>query len=206
MAEVSPDTAETRSLLEKVRDGDRQALDGLLTRHRAALLDFVELHLDPGIRGRVDPSDVVQETHMAVAQRIDDYLARRPMPFHLWLRKTAHDRMLNLRRDHRRRRRSVAREEVLPDRSSLLLVRPLLAGGPSPSARLADRELAERVRDVMGQLSESDRDILLLRHAENLPYGEVAVLLDIDEASARKRYGRALIRLQKILKDLGLLE
>lgn len=206
MPDVKPDSAQTCGLLARIAQGDRKALDNLLTRHRPDLLAFVECHLDPKIRARVDPSDVVQETQLEMVRRMDDFLQRRPMPFHLWVRKTAYDRLLNARRDHLRRRRSVQREEVWPDRSSLLLARPFLAGGTSPSRRLEARELAERVSRAVAGLADADREILLMRHAEELPYEEVACLLDITPAAARKRYGRALIRLQKVLTDHGLLE
>src|SRR4051812_45096266 len=116
MGEVKPDSAETRDLLEQVRQGDRQALDALLARHRPALRDFVEVRLDPRVAARVDPSDVVQEAQFAAARRIDDYLQRRPMPFRLWLRKAAYERLLDLQKHHgKRARRSVRREVALPD-------------------------------------------------------------------------------------------
>src|SRR5581483_5391308 len=100
MHDVQPDSTETRGLLEAIRRGDGQALDGLLRRHRPELLSFVEVHLDPRLRARVDPSDVVQETQLEAVRRMDDYLRRRPMPFRLWLRKNAYERLLNLARDH----------------------------------------------------------------------------------------------------------
>jgi RNA polymerase sigma-70 factor (ECF subfamily) len=129
------------------------------------------------------------------------------MPFHVWARKTTYERLLNLRRDHRHRaRRSVDREVALPDRSSLLVARPLLARGSSPSQRLAARELAERISRAVAELTAADREILLMRHAEELPYEEIACLLEVAPVAARKRYGRALIRLQKVLSDHGLLE
>src|SRR5205814_1625665 len=112
-----------------------------------------------------------------------------------------------LRRDHlTRARRSVAREEALPEQSSLLLARPLLARGPSPSQQVQDREQAERVSRAVARLSEADREILLLRHAEDLSFEEIACLLDIESSAARKRFGRALIRLRNVLRDEGLLE
>ena len=207
MAEVKTDSALTQCLLEEIAQGDRQALERLLERYRPSLHDFVEARLDPKLRARLDPSDVVQEAQMEVVRRMDDFLRRRPMPFHLWVRKTAYERLLNLRRDHRKRaRRSVDREVALPDRSSLLLARPLLSGGPSPSQQLAAREFADRVAQAVTELAEVDREILLMRHAEELPYDEIACLLEIEPAAARKRYGRALIRLQKVLSDHGLLE
>src|SRR5262249_32784208 len=98
MPDITPDSAETRALLEAVRAGDAEALGKLLDRPRPALRDFVEVHLDPRIRARVDPSDVVQETQVELVRRLDDFLAKRPMPFRLWVRKKAHERLLNLRR------------------------------------------------------------------------------------------------------------
>jgi RNA polymerase sigma-70 factor (ECF subfamily) len=207
MPEVKADSTQTQDLLEQVARGDREALDRLLARYRPNLHALVEARLDPKLRARVDPSDVVQEAQLEVARRMDDFLRRRPMPFHLWVRKTTYERLLNFRRDHRKRaRRSVDREVALPDPSSLLLARPLLAGASSPSRQVAARELADRVGRAVAQLAEADREILLMRHAEELPYEEIACLLEVEPAAARKRYGRALIRLQKVLSDYGLLE
>jgi RNA polymerase sigma-70 factor (ECF subfamily) len=206
MAEVQPDSTETRALLERVAQHDARALEELLVLHRAGLRDFIEFHLDPRLRARIDPSDVVQETHMELVRRMDDFLTQRPMPFRLWMRKKAYERLLNLRRDHLlRQRRSVRREVALPDRSSLLLARPLLANQPTPSQEAEARELAEHLSRAVAQLGDADREILLLRHAEELPFEEIAFLLDIESAAARKRFGRALIRLQKLLRDEGLL-
>jgi RNA polymerase sigma-70 factor (ECF subfamily) len=113
---------------------------------------------------------------------------------------------LKLQRHHDAGRRAVGREAGLPDRSSLLLARPFLAAGTSPSQQLARKELARRVRQAMGQLSETDREILLMRNIEELPYEEIGCLLDLSASAARKRYGRALLRWQQILTDEGLLE
>ena len=203
---VKPDSAETLRLLERAEQGDAGAVESLLKRHRPDVLNFVGLHLDPRLRPRVDPSDVVQEAQLEMARRMNDFLRRRPMPFRLWARKTAYERMLNLRRDHLRARRSVNREDDLPDRSSMLLAAPFIAASPSPSQEAAARETAERVRTAVAGLAEADREILLMRHAEDLPYEEIACLLGVEPAAARKRYGRALIRLQKVLTDHGLLE
>ena len=93
-------------------------MEALLLRHRPELLSFVELHLDPRLRARIDPSDVVLEAQLELVRRLDDFLSRKPMPFRLWLRKNAYERLLNLRRDHvGRQRRTVRREVALPDRS-----------------------------------------------------------------------------------------
>lgn len=205
MPELKPDSAATCALLEQIGRGDAHALESLLERYRAELHEFIACRFDPRLRARVDPSDIVQETQMELVRRMDDYLAKRPMPFHLWLRKKAMERLLNLRRDHlTRARRSVAREQVLPERSSQLLIRPLRAHGPSPSQQLEARELAERINRATARLSDADREVLLLRHAEDMSFEEIACLLDIEPATARKRFGRALLRLQNILREEGL--
>src|SRR6516165_2792732 len=107
MAEVQPDSAETRALLDGIRHGDARALENLLARYRPELREFIECQFDPRLRARIDPSDVVQDTQLEVVRRMDDFLAKQPMPFRLWLRRKAMDRLLNLRRDHLRARRSV---------------------------------------------------------------------------------------------------
>src|SRR5690349_14528746 len=111
MAQATPDSEDTRRLLEQVGSGDRQAFERLFERHRTPLRLMIEVRTDARLRARIDPSDVVQETHLEAFRRLPDYLARRPMPFHLWLRKMAYERLLNLRRDHlTAARRSVLRE------------------------------------------------------------------------------------------------
>jgi RNA polymerase sigma-70 factor (ECF subfamily) len=206
MPEVAPDSADTRDLLDRAAARDPEALAALLDRYRPRMLAFVAARLDGRVRGRLDASDVVQEAQLEVARRMDDFLKRRPMPFHLWVRKTAYERVLGAHRDHlRRARRAAGREVALPERSSVLLAGPLLRG-PSPSELLAAREFAARVSDVVADLPDPDREILLMRHVEELPYEEIACLLEIEPAAARKRYGRALIRLQRALEQAGLVE
>jgi RNA polymerase sigma-70 factor (ECF subfamily) len=137
MHEVRPDSAETERLLRQVRAGDRQAFEQLFARHQAYLRWLVELRLDPRLRARVDPSDVVQETHLEALHRLRAYLARPALPFRLWLRQIACDRALKARRYHLgAARRTVGREVPLPERSSLALARQLLAGGPAPGEGL----------------------------------------------------------------------
>jgi RNA polymerase sigma-70 factor (ECF subfamily) len=200
------DSAETCRDLEEVRSGDASAFERLFARCQPDLRQFVARRLDPRARTRLDPSDVVQETQLEAYRRMDDYLRRRPMPFRIWLRKTAYERLLKLRRHHvEAARRSVNRELDLPDRSSLLLARPFLDAAASPSRQFARRELARRVRQALAELAESDREVLLMRNVDQLPYREIACMLDVEPAAVRKRYGRALLRLRKLLLDAGLL-
>jgi RNA polymerase sigma-70 factor (ECF subfamily) len=201
------DSEETRTLLEQVRGGDRRAFDRLLVRHRPFLRELVELRMDPKIRPRVDPSDVVQEAQLEAVRRLDGYLKQPAMPFRLWLRQLAFDQLLMARRRHvKAARRAVDLEVALPDRSSLLLAQKLLAGGSSPSQRLLKEELASRVRQAVARLGDTDREVLLMRTFEGLSFEEVVLLLGIEPAAARKRHGRALLRLGQLLNQGGLPE
>lgn len=204
MREFRPDSEDTCNLLDRIAEGDDLARDELFKRHRQALKRFVDFHLDDRLRARFDPSDVVQVTQLELVRRIKDFVDHRPMPFHLWQRKKAFERLLNLRRDHlRRARRSIQRECPQPDRSSILLAGHLRTSKETPIDILEAQERAEQVHRAVARLTVGDREILLLRHAEDLPVDEIAYLLGIESAAARKRFGRALIRLQKLLADEG---
>jgi RNA polymerase sigma-70 factor (ECF subfamily) len=207
MQESIPDSTQTQRLLQQVRAGDLQALDQLFARHRPYLSQLVELRLEPKLRQRVDPSDVVQEAQLEATRRLEAYLRQPVMPFRLWLRQLAQDRIGMLRRFHRgAARRAVGREVALPERSSLMLAQQFLAPGATPSQQLDQQELARRVRQAVGQLSEPDQEVLLMRTFEGLSFEEVAYTLQIDPAAARKRHGRALLRLGKLLAAAGLNE
>jgi RNA polymerase sigma-70 factor, ECF subfamily len=202
MPSAEPDSQETEELLEQAAAGDAQAGERLWQRYRPRLREFVEVHLEPALRARLDASDVVEEAQIEATRRLPDFLRRRPMPFRLWLRKTAYERLLMLRRRHRAARRSVGREVQLPDRSSLVLAQNLLAPNSSPSRRAEREEQARRVQEALARLAEADREVLLMRYYENLPYEDIACILGIEPAAARKRHGRALVRLHKALADL----
>jgi RNA polymerase sigma-70 factor (ECF subfamily) len=207
MPEPTSDAAETERLLERVADGDRSAFDQLFAAHRDYLRKVVALRLDRRLLARVDPSDVVQEAQLEAFRRLPDYLARRPMNFRLWLRKTAQERLLMAERNHLgAARRSVGREAAAPDDPALELAGRLVSTGSSPSEGVARRERAFRVRAAVAQLAPSDREILVLRNLEELSNREAAAVLEIEPAAASQRYGRALIRLRKILTAFGLTE
>jgi RNA polymerase sigma-70 factor (ECF subfamily) len=191
-------------LLARAAAGDPSAVGRLLDRHRDQLRAFVAARLDPAVRARVDASDVVQDALADAARRLPDYLVRRPMPFHLWVLKSAYERTLQARRTHRAGRRDVAREESPLDASSLALAESLVAPGQTPSAAVQVREGAQRVCRALDDLSEDDREILVMRLVDRLPYEEVAVLFEIESQTARRRFGRALIRLRKALVAHGL--
>ena len=201
------DSTETRELLGRARAGDGGAVDELLTRHRAYLRHVVELNLDARLRGRVDPSDVVQEAQMEASRRLPAYLEQPPMVFRLWLRQITYDRLLMARRRHAgAQKRSVTCEVPLPERSTLQLAGQLLGADATPSEQAVQHELARRVEQAIARLSPADRDMLVMRHFEGLDNQEIAGVLQIEPATASKRYGRALLRLRTLLVEGGVTE
>jgi RNA polymerase sigma-70 factor (ECF subfamily) len=195
------DSDQTGELLEQASRHRPEAVEALLARHRPWLRQVVELRLDRRVRGRVDPSDVVQEAQMEASRRLQEYLCERPVPFRLWLRQLAYERLLMLHRRHVGAvKRSVEREVGLPDGSSALLGRQLVGAG-SPSERLAEEELARRVHQAVERLGERDREVILLRNFEGLTNQEAALVLGVKPDTASQRYGRALLRLRQALLD-----
>lgn len=207
MVEARPDSEGTLHLLDRIATGERGAFDELFARYQPFLLQFIGLRLDARLRGRVDPADIVQETHLEAFRQLPSFLQRQPMPFRLWLRKTAQERMRMLERQHlKASRRAVGREIPLPDGSAVQLLQQFAAATPTPSQQIAQGELAQRVRDAVSGLEELDQEILLMRTFEGLSYEEAAFLLEITPAAARKRHGRALLRLHTLLTERGLTE
>jgi RNA polymerase sigma-70 factor (ECF subfamily) len=201
---------ESSGLLRRALDGDAAAFDDLFGRHRPALRRAVARRLGPALRHRLDPSDVVQEAQVEALERLDEYAGRRPMPFRSWLLRTALQRVGKLRRHASAARRDRGRERPLeiPDDSATPPhgPSPLAASGPTPSQQAAARDAASRLHAVLARLPEPDRVILAMRTFEGLSYEEAAARLEIEPAAARKRYGRALLRLRASMLAEGLTE
>ncbi len=197
-----PDTDE---LLNRTAQGDRAARDELLVRHRQRLRQAVAYRLDRRLAARIDPSDVVQEVLAEAARKLPDYLRERPLPFSPWLRQMALERLVTLHRRHvQAQRRSVRWEEAglpaLPDESAEELAERLVAPTSSPSQRLARSEARERVRAALGRLPPADREVLELRHLEQLSVAETAAVLGVSAGAAKTRHLRAVQRLRALLE------
>lgn len=205
MTASQPDTDE---LLRAAVDGDPTAGPKLLVRHRTRLRQMVAIYLDRRLAARVDPSDVVQEALAAAARGLDDYLRERPLPFYPWLRQFAWQRLLQLHRHHiHAQRRSVDREEPrgmpIPDQSADFLADRLIADGTSPSRRMIRDELCRRVREALDRLAPRDREVLVMRHLEEMRSAEIGAVLGISEGAVRVRHLRALTKLRAMLDDEG---
>jgi RNA polymerase sigma-70 factor (ECF subfamily) len=200
-----PTPEQTQDLLNHARDGEAGAVDRLLAEFREPLRKVIGLRLDPALARRVDASDVVQDVLIEANQRLTDYLRAPSMPFHLWLRHLAQDRIIDTHRRHRQaQRRSVDREQALhrpawSDESSVLLVAQLVDGERTPASAAIQEELQKRLNGALIQLGDDDREIILMRHHEQLSNQEVAAALGLTEAAASMRYLRAIRKLRSLL-------
>ncbi len=200
MPEPAPDTAETASLLVRARTGDAVAFNRLFEHYRPYLVRMIQFRMDDRLRQRVDASDIVQETQLEALRRFQAYIENPDVPFRLWLRQLAAERMSKLRRYHlTTARRATGREVRIPDDSFLQLALQLPGTNSTPSQQVSREELAGRVRDAVDRLDPADREVIVLRVFEGLSHEEAAYLLGIDPAAARKRHSRAIVRLHRQL-------
>ncbi|HEV2947269.1 MAG TPA: sigma-70 family RNA polymerase sigma factor [Gemmataceae bacterium] len=194
---------DTDTLIRKARQGDSVARGELLTRHRSRLRHLVAYRLDPRLAARIDPSDVVQEALADASRRLSDYLEHQPLPYYPWLRQLALEKLLKLHRRHiTAQKRSVTREEELipplPDESALELAGHIMARS-QPLGHLLRMELRQRVQAVLARLAPRDREVLVLRHVEQMSGRDMAAVLGVSPGAVRVRHLRALQRFQYLL-------
>jgi RNA polymerase sigma-70 factor (ECF subfamily) len=165
---------------------------------------MIAVRMDPRLAARIDPSDVVQEATAEADRKLSDYLRRRDCAFYPWLRKIAWERLVQLHRQHiHAQKRSIKRELRwnlnLPDESVMQLADRLEASGTSPSRHLMKDEIRQRVRAALEQLTSQNREVVVLRHLEQLALKDVAAVLSISESAVQSRYRRAIERLHDLL-------
>jgi RNA polymerase sigma-70 factor (ECF subfamily) len=201
---MTPTQPDTEELLAQAAAGDATARDGLLARHRERLRKMIACRLDRRLAARIDPSDVVQEVLAEVNDKLERYLRERPLPFYPWLRELASERLITLHRRHvKAAKRSVRREEPgllpLPDESLADLAERLVTSATSPSQRVARHEQRQLVQLALARLPERDREVLVLRHLEQLSVEDTAAVLGIGPGAVKMRHVRALERLRALL-------
>jgi RNA polymerase sigma-70 factor (ECF subfamily) len=205
---MSNASSEADRLRAHAAAGDADGLGRLLEKHRQRLRRMVALRLDPRLQGRIDASDVIQETYLEASARLDEYLGNPTMPFFLWLRFLAGQKLVTLHRHHLGVRMRDAGREVslyrghLPETTSAALAAQLLGRDSRPSEAAVRAELKIRLQEALNTLDPLDREVLSLRHFEQLSRAEAAQVLGIQEAACGKRYLRALRRLKDILSHL----
>jgi RNA polymerase sigma-70 factor (ECF subfamily) len=195
----------TEELLDRARRGQAGAVDQLLDAHREPLRRLIDLRLDPALAARVDASDIVQDVLLEAHRRLEDYLVNPTMPFRLWLRHIAKDHIIDAHRWHRQaQRRSLDRERpivpaVLADHSSMELAAQLIDGERTPASAAIQHELQRKLDGAIAGLDDDDREVVLLRHREQMSNQEIAQALGLTEAAASMRYLRAIRRLRDML-------
>ncbi|HZN66214.1 MAG TPA: sigma-70 family RNA polymerase sigma factor [Tepidisphaeraceae bacterium] len=203
--EPRPDAA---SLLERAAGGDLDAWGALLAQNAERLRRVASFRLSPQLRGRIDAADVLQETFVAATERRAEFFQEPGRSLFLWLRWMVENTLLDLHRHHLdaqmrdpRREQPFGGGEVT-DATRDALAAQLTCGvtGPATAARRA--ELYARLTEALNQMDPTDREVLALRHYEQLTSAETAQVLGIQERAAAKRYGRALERLRELLSEM----
>jgi RNA polymerase sigma-70 factor (ECF subfamily) len=205
---MAEDPAHDDSLVARIRGGDTQAMAEFFDKHRDRLRRMVRLRIDRRLQGRVDPSDVLQEAFLDVHRRQAEYIADPKMPPFLWLRFLTGQRLLALHRQHLGTQMRGAGREVslragsMPEADSLSLANLLLGRLTTPSLAATRAEMQIRLQDVLNAMDPIDREVLVLRHFEELSNNETAAILGLEKAAASNRYVRALKRLANILATM----
>jgi RNA polymerase sigma-70 factor (ECF subfamily) len=200
---VSEDAAER---LKAAGDDRARVLGDLFDAERPRLRRMVEIRMDARLKSRVDASDVIQDAYVEVAGRIEDWLEKPEMPFHLWVRFIAGQRLLALWRHHvGTKKRDARRQRTLevggaPGATSVVLADRLIAAGTTPTALIAREETRSRLVAALDEMEPMDREVLVLRHFEQLANADVATLLGLTTTAASNRYVRALKRLREIVE------
>jgi RNA polymerase sigma-70 factor (ECF subfamily) len=191
--------------VDRLRADGPQAAAELFTAYRSRLRRLVQLRMDPRLSGRIDPSDVLQEAFLDVAARATEYAAKPDLPVYLWLRLMTAQRLAALHRRHLTAKKRDAAQEIpihaVPPVSTESLAAKLLGRDRSPDDDAARGELRDRLVILLDALDPIDREVVVLRHFEELTNSEVATVLGVRKAAASNRYTRAIKRLRQLLGD-----
>jgi RNA polymerase sigma-70 factor (ECF subfamily) len=204
---TAPREDESR-LLAMLAEGDESALATLFSHHREKLWRMAHFRLDPRLMGRVDADDVLQESWLAATQRLDSFNAQEAMTVFIWFRHIVGQTMVDVHRRHLGTQKRSARREIrlhagAPMASSEAMSAHLVDSLTSPSHAAMRDEAKAKLRAAIDDMEPIDREVLLLRHFEELSNAEVAETLDLQKTAASNRYVRALRRLKEVLDDAG---
>jgi RNA polymerase sigma-70 factor (ECF subfamily) len=202
---MANDSGDVSGLLRQAAAGDQQALGELLSRYRERLKRMIHLRLSRRLQGRVDDSDVLQEAHLEVARRLGEYARQPSLPFYLWLRHLTGLKLAEVHRRHLGAQMRDADREVtlhrggLPEADSASLAAQLLGKLTTPSQAAIKAEMRVYVQEALNSMDPLDREVLALKHFEQLSTSEIAQVLGLSKAGAGSRYLRAIKRLRLIL-------
>ncbi len=195
------------AIVESLRSRREEALAEYFSAVQGRLKRIVNFRLDYRLNGRVSESDVIQETYVRAAKRIDSFLEKDDMPFFVWLRLEIGQKLLEIHRHHFGAEKRDVRKEIKlgqnndSGKTSMALAAHIVAKLTSPSRLVERAEQIEILEKTLGEMNELDREVIALRHFEELSNIETARILEIEPAAASKRYLRALKRLREIMES-----
>lgn len=195
-----------QSEVEKLRAGGESAMAELFSQHRQQLEQMISFRMDSRLRGRIDPSDVLQEAYLQIAQRLDGYLENPEVSFYVWMRQQAYQSLIDQHRLHFRSKRTPGQEAqraASRNNTTYSIVGHLIGDKTSPDRAIEREEEHQQLHAALETMEEIDREVLALRHFEGLPNNQVAEILEISVTAASNRYVRAMTRLGEIMKKLG---
>lgn len=199
-----------KTLLARVEDGDASATGQLFVLYSDSIKRMLALRLPSQLNARLDSSDVWQEVQLDASRRLPEYLEKREVPFQVWLRFLAKQKLVELvrknlgtqARDARREQHAYLNQDF--SATSFAIAKFLVDNATTPSMQLRRQEIGEAVLAAIDRLEENDREIIILRHMEDMSCAEAAVELGITLAACRKRHVRALQRLRGILDEFAM--
>jgi RNA polymerase sigma-70 factor (ECF subfamily) len=205
---MAGDPGDIPALTQRAAAGDPQAQDELFAAYRDRLWRMVRLRLDRRLHGRVEAADIVEEARAEIFRRLPDYLVNPPLPLFLWMRQVAGERLQATHQAHLGAATAAAGQDVslfrgaLPEANSVSLAAQLLGRFVSAGAEAERAERQFRLQEALNGMDARDREILALRHFEEMDISEAAVVLGISRTEASNTYVRALKHLKDILSRM----
>ena len=201
------DSSADSDLIPRAARGDERAVRELFAMHEDRLKRMIRLRLNRRLQGRIDSSDVLQEAYLEIASKLDEYLQNPEAPFFLWLRQMTGYKLADIHRRHLGTQMRNAERNIsvfrgaLPPANSVSLAAQLLGQLTSPSQAAVKAEMRHRLQETLDNMDPVDREIIALRHFEQLTSEETAQVLRMTKSGASSRYIRAIKRLKEKLSE-----
>jgi len=201
------DKEDTLTLIRQAQAGDESALALLFEQYRKRLRKMIELRLDRRIQGRVNPSDVLQEAFIDLAKQLDNYAKDPKLPFFVWVRRLTGNRLANVHRHHLGAAKRDATREVtlyrgrMPQATSVALASQLIGNSTSAAGKFLRAEKQLKLQEILNGMDDEEREVLAMRHFEQLSNSEVAHILEVSEPAAGMRHLRAFRKLRNSLRQ-----
>ncbi len=205
---MSEDSDDTTELIDRVIRHDEHALAELFSRHRNRLWKIVNFRLDHRLRGRVDADDILQESYLNTVKRLKFFLHDASRSIFVWFRLIVSQTLIDVHRRHLGAQMRDASRDFSVDTgwtsesTSFSLSFHLLGHLTSPSVAALRAELSDQLKTAINSMNKTDREVLALRHFEELTNTETSHVLSMSEQAASLRYVRALAKLKKIMSAI----